>query len=851
MASTSASQPAPKRSSTGRTCGCIAIAVVLLLLIGGGIAGYFLLQPSSPAAGPVVQILVPGDGVVVPLNQPLMTNAIAQGTTNLMRIELYADGALVAVEETTLPQGSNPLVFSKEWTPTTVSRHALIARAYTRDGLFADSNVVYINVAESILPNTQVQVDAIPRAPNSPLPSLNQVAQADHIPPDRLREVNPGLQNVNGDAPLPSGTTITVPPPPASSSRSSSSSSSLSSTSSSSASGASSSPASSSSASSVPGSSSSSSSSSSSTPSRLPEAPRAPTSLTGTGDCRSAQLAWVDSPDEERYIVYRLGPGDTRLVAVATLPANTVNYRDTFTALGTYRYQIASARGTLEGLTPMFVFTTPAGCPPVSPSTGTTDLLLSWISLETIETFDSVYCYFSIDGSPYERAPEWPDGFNPQRGNPRFFDLVQLPSYGMVPLPRHSQTEPVRLAVRCLGKRGLTTSILGTTTYDSPSADWRGTIIDLAVPGKFIIRFRIDPDSPEARRRILPIYVFLSDEIIRELLTRTPSVNAPTNVRYNPNGREACDQLPEGLFGLGRAACLLMGQPTITWDWRGTESAISGFRVEIDSIAGPAPVSATRRAVLVPEDQLERSRILRCGGPLYYSVIVVGADHADRARADNNRLEMDSCPTGPATVEVTFSELGVTGSASHRGHIEDDDTCILCTDDEMELFGDFQVYAGSGARQWDIRAWYGAENVLQPTHSLIEQLADALAYLADLPLRILRHLFGSCAGYTCVSDPGATLNWANVRLDTIDGLPATNRNILRVQVPDGASVTIVTNLLDGPTGFRTSNEVFCRQRIELAGRSAREWLTTNEVRTITQDNGEAACRITFYVRGVR
>jgi hypothetical protein len=60
-----------------------------------------------------VQILTPANGTSAPINRPFQVNAIAQGISMIARIELYADGALVATDETTLPEGTNPLIFLK------------------------------------------------------------------------------------------------------------------------------------------------------------------------------------------------------------------------------------------------------------------------------------------------------------------------------------------------------------------------------------------------------------------------------------------------------------------------------------------------------------------------------------------------------------------------------------------------------------------------------------------------------------------------------------------------------------------------------------------------------------------
>ncbi|MCX7840546.1 MAG: Ig-like domain-containing protein, partial [Anaerolineae bacterium] len=201
----------PQSSSGGwRTCGCVAIAVVMiaLLIAAGGAIWYFFLRTPEIAQGPVVRISSPTTGSTAELNAPLQVNATAEDTAGVMRIELYADGALVAVQETTLAQGSNPLVFMQNWTPLTKDTHILLARAYNRTGKFADSNVVRLDVVEPLTQTRRVNLDEIPRGPNVPLPSLNQVSQLSGVPVERLREANPGLRNTDPNVPLPGGTNL-------------------------------------------------------------------------------------------------------------------------------------------------------------------------------------------------------------------------------------------------------------------------------------------------------------------------------------------------------------------------------------------------------------------------------------------------------------------------------------------------------------------------------------------------------------------------------------------------------------------------------------------------------------------
>jgi len=115
---------------------------------------------------------------------------------------------------------------------------------------------------------------------------------------------------------------------------------------------------------------------------------------------------WTDTPNEESYVLYRLDPGAARFHVIASgLRANTTRYRDTITAGGYYGYMVAAVRSGVEGRSAPFGVTIPERCfPPSSPS-GTTDLVLTVASLDTTETFTGVYCYYSIDGTAFDRLP--------------------------------------------------------------------------------------------------------------------------------------------------------------------------------------------------------------------------------------------------------------------------------------------------------------------------------------------------------------------------------------------------------------------------------------------------------------
>ena len=807
----------------GRTGGCwVALfALLVVVLIAGGAFWYFFLRAPNAAVGPIVHLSFPQTGLQSELNRPIQVTALAQDPAGVTRIELYADGALVAVQETTLAQGSNPLIFMQTWTPLTKGKHILLARGYNRSTQFSDSNAVNVNVVDLIAPTQRVDLDTIPRGPNVPLPSLIQVSQMSSVPSGRLQDANPPLRGIDPTVPLPGGTTIDVPRSPALPP----------------------SPETSPSGGTPPG-------GSSSPPTPLLGTPAAPEGFNLEGSCTSVLLTWVDGADEESYVVYRLrlgpGPAETTNHRIATLPQNSTSYRDTITTPGTYRYQVASVRSGLEGLSPMIAIDTPCGPTSSPPPAGTVNLLLKFIWLQTGTTrYDSAYCYVSINGNPIERVPEYPSQLVPNSREPLRYNLTQLRNNGMVPIPNQPETRPVTLRMECMGRSGLTTSSLGVVEYRFDSGLWNGTYVDVGSVDRFIVNIQIVRDTPEART---PIY-YAGEIAPGTFRAIVPTIPQPTNLQYDPNGREACDQLESGgLFGFGeRLACAITGRPTITWEWRGTPSMIDGFLVEIDSIAETPRTGPMSRAALVSQEEMTRTSQRFCGSNLNYRVATY-LTSGDQPSDEQGVLSLPPCPpamTGPAIVEVTFDDLSVGGSAAHSGHLEDDDTCIFCTDNRMELFGNMMVSSGTRDDEVDIRGWYGLDDIIG-RHGGI---GDSILWALSQPLDLILRLFGNAGGVTYVYDPGATFHWSDLPLDTIDRRPTRNQNTMHVLARDGASLTVAINFWDAPTGFSIRSDPYCRARIELPVRTAREWATVNETRTVNQDFGEASCRVTLHITG--
>jgi hypothetical protein len=214
MTQSSAPTKGPRRSRLGR----FLVLIVLLLLIIAVIGVALFWQTGKPDLSViVVHVLTPQSGEMAEVNRPVSVSASAEHPSGITRLELYADGALVGVQQTTLPEGSNPLELDQMWVPSSIGRHVLVARGYSGDGKFENSGVVYLDVLALIDPAVHTNVKDIAHGPT--VPSLNQLASVLRVPLPRLQEANPALRGTNPDAPLPPDTPLDIPrdpaPPPA------------------------------------------------------------------------------------------------------------------------------------------------------------------------------------------------------------------------------------------------------------------------------------------------------------------------------------------------------------------------------------------------------------------------------------------------------------------------------------------------------------------------------------------------------------------------------------------------------------------------------------------------------------
>ncbi len=647
------------------------VAMVLFVLCVLVAAGFFLFR--APQETLLVGIDHPQNGATFSVNESIPVKATGFFSDGVVGIELYVDGALTGAQETTLPDGSNPLLLLVDWVPQTPGRHVLTARAYLKDDRFSDSAIVLVDVLPAP-ETTTINLNSVRDPGSGTCPSLAQLSTSTGISVERLLELNPSLAGTDPNAPLACDINLTGPTIP-------------------------------------PGGGSPGGSPGGPTPGGSgtgpgggpPPAPRVgspapPTGLNGSLNCREASLSWVASADATNgYVLYKLRPG-ARIFERTALSGSSVTATVAISAYGTYRFQVASLRGHEEGLGSIITVNTPDLCVPPAIAPGTSDIALSLISLDTSEAFDGVYCYVRAMDMPDLRLPRAEFSYmRPGADGLTYSIQRQLPNRGMfrVNLPEDGL---VSLRIECWGVRGVESILLGAFTASHGRGEWdsrdltqtawdpsRVQVASLNQSGaesggyNFRVVYRIGSSAlADLPTLIDPALIPVLTPGMLEPIESSLNIPAPTNVRVN-NIR--------GRLGLN------VWSAELEWDWNGApllnESFLTGYRVRIHALDTTVSRSGDIPTLIWQGDVSPGSHkwislprlptIFGCGYNLIYTVEAMVETSASPPAWFFVRNE--PCRVG-ARIRVTFVDL------RFRAINDLGDFCILCGDDgELELFG--------------------------------------------------------------------------------------------------------------------------------------------------------------------
>jgi hypothetical protein len=663
----------------------------LALLLCVGVSGWLFLQNRTQGARSVVLIQSPASGALTEVNQTLPLMVYAEANRPILRLEVYADGALAAAAN----GNEKALTLAQPWAVTTPGRHVLLARAFFSAKDFADSQAVFVDTADlSGLP-VQVNVDDLPRGEGVTEIRMGDLAAAAGIPPAELARLNPGLPAAP-EAVIPPGTPLSLPrrssPPPA------------------------------------PGAIPAAPPPAPGAPGMHPEVPPSSIFEGETHTCSAISLRWTDAPDETAYILYRLAPGEALNTEIARLPANQTTYTDSdIPRPGVYHYMLAPQRPSGGSITSLHSVEIGPECAPAP--AGTTSLQLVLLRLRLEKSFDGIYCYASVNGSRYERIPAGDDLLRPSAADWSLYQLpMQLPSRGAYSLSVPSDGT-VDFALECWGRRGALSESLGEYIASHPSADWDGrtlsgrsaaTALNPNTPRSYLFTLEYRIARPLSALDITRIYEGALEPqyvnippILDSLSAARSDIPSPVNVALQWGF--GCDPLLY-LYSEGGYRCALY-TPQIGWMWfpsaTVTRAMLTGFTVQIEfsepgnpARRAPGPqFRVDNRADSLPLQPLPIP--YRCGTTAY---ITVTAHTAQGSSAPSTPLvlRLPDCKEQKVRVRITSIQIG---PANPFGQLRDDgDICILCDDRRLEVFG--AVYVNGGRGQDLESLGHGAEVIL-------------------------------------------------------------------------------------------------------------------------------------------
>lgn len=703
----------PKPAHRGLlTCITIVVVGVIGLVCVAGVGIWYFSRTTQSRNRPFLTVIsAPTTGYVALSRAPIEIQASSTYSEGVIRLDLFADGGLIASQPTTLATGSNPLVMIHSWTPPTPGRHVLMARAHGKDGSRSDSAVVFIDVSQEIS-QTVVEVSDI-QTPSGNPPTLNEISASTGISLGELLEANPDLEGTDPDEPLDEDDSITLPPAE------------------------------------EPGEAEGA---------PVSGAPAAPEGLTVAMTCTDATLTWTDaSADEEGFMVYRIDPGTATLHEVTPLlPAGTTNYVDPLPVLGMYFYQIAARLGAEESFSAVVGAETPGPC---APPPGGLDLVLTIGLLETDNAFENAACYVVLvsAGLVVDRIP--PGDFTGLPAvAPRQFRLDSMPNRGKYLLNFHDPATPVEFTLECMGRNPPLSDYIGNVNVTHPPADWADGSVRTATStggtnGGYTLSYCLGPSA-------IPCEIPGAPPPPASPWMIDPFLPPPTNVHLE-NSNITCLDIPEGF---ARVICQIMGSMiggyrTVLWDWNGAphyeEADLTGYHVRLESRDRSSAVVSLRgewdvlrridgtlgRAI---RDQADLSI---CGQDYRYYVSAVAADRRS-VESDSFLITTEDC-FDPVQVAVEFNHIDIHD-------VSDCGDTIFPLGTTVEVSVDYRVLSGIHGAEYHYHGPYdvpdgtnaAAADVFGGTMRPLTTIASDTQTI-DVRLR----LTDNDAMFTCPADP--------------------------------------------------------------------------------------------------
>jgi hypothetical protein len=179
------------------------MALALGLLLGAGALACAVNLGIGEASKPVVEILSPPSGSRVQLGEEVAVQFRGVDEVGLSRVELKADGMVVAVERSSRAEGEPSMTATLSWAPTTPGSHTLLLYAYNTEGAVSDPVGVSVIVAGplatlTVPPPMPTETQAMPTptdtlVPPTPMPATptSTLAPPAPVPPTATHTTAP------------------------------------------------------------------------------------------------------------------------------------------------------------------------------------------------------------------------------------------------------------------------------------------------------------------------------------------------------------------------------------------------------------------------------------------------------------------------------------------------------------------------------------------------------------------------------------------------------------------------------------------------------------------------------------
>jgi hypothetical protein len=423
-------------------------------------------------------------------------------------------------------------------------------------------------------------------------------------------------------------------------------------------------------------------------------------------------------------------------------------------------------------------------------------LVVEGLSMSLTGSFDRLYCYASLAGSPFERIPAGAGAFiTLEAASWNIADHFSGPNKREV---MASAVDPLQIVVECLGWQGEELINLGRFSRAHPPAEWDGRPLTAGPDtGVFTVTYRINPSflaADEGGRAAWPLI--------------DPSLEAPFNLRTFEDTSDC--RLPPDRRPPGDPCQRSM----LEWEYTpapGDARAPTAYKVYRRAPGGSAPIlfhtspDSRRSAPLATDD---------CNATVFYSVsAVMGNDPITGEEIQSPLSEEFALLPTCASLEITLDFLWVYGVA-------DGDPCTIFDD----CRNDYEAY---GWLSFNGHTVHWNDHCDTSFFDL-----DGCAYVAPSYSTL-----GEATGH----------NWADFMLNQGDGWRRGN-HVLRIPISDGEGLSFAFTLMDHDSG--SPDDAWCGGtgrvvRFEPA-RSAAEWQVMDEVVEFDDLN----CIIRYRVRGL-